>query len=168
MKDLLTLAFKDQNIVQVLRKEQNLKQYPVANGENHVVVGPTKNVSSVLPADVTAADITYRYLDSAGTLLAPVEIGQNISTVQLWYGDVCLAQSPVAAKNASAVYLDPTEKDTAIQVNTEGLKKAFLVIGIILAFVLCVIGILFVIQYIRSAAVRAQHRRRRKSRRRSK
>jgi len=168
MKDLLTLAFKDQNIVQVLRKEQNLKQYPVANGENHVVVGPTKNVSSVLPADVTAADITYRYLDSAGTLLAPVEIGQNISTVQLWYGDVCLAQSPVAAKNASAVYLDPTEKDTAIQVNTEGLKKAFLVIGIILAFVLCVIGILFVIQYIRRAAVRAQHRRRRKSRRRSK
>jgi len=167
MKDLLNLAFKNQRIVQVLRKEQNLKQYAVANGTNHIVVGPVNTIASILPADVKTEDLTYRYLDGANVLSAPVEKGQLISTVQLWHGDVCLAQTPVCAKNASSLYTDPNSNEGAMQINTEGLKKAFLVIGIILAFVLIVIAILVVIQLVRRTVVRAQHRRRRINRRRS-
>ena len=93
-------------------------------------------------------------------------MGDRIDTVQLWYKDVCIAQSELTAKNTVAEYIVKDAEDSAIA-NTEGISKALIIIGIILAFVLCVAGIMYAVQIVRVAAKRAQHKRRRKNRRRS-
>ena len=110
--------------------------------------------------------LTVRYVQRTNTVQAPVAEGDRIDTVQLWYKNVCIAQSELTAKNAVAEHITEEVDDSAIA-NTEGISKALIIIGIILGFVLCVAGIFYVIQKTRLAVRRAQHRRRRKNRRRS-
>lgn len=165
-RDLIKMAFQDHHIVQVFREDQILNQYAVTNGASQLSVGPSTSVITMLPSDVTMNDLTVRYVMGAKTAAAPVKEGEEIDTVQLWYKNVCIAQSPLTAKNSVAEYITEEEETSAIA-NTEGLSKALIIIGIILGFVLCVAGALYVVQMVRMAAVRAQHRRRRKNRRRS-
>ena len=165
-QDLLKKGFKDHHIVQVFRADQILDQYTVSNGACDVAVGPTHAVTTVLPSDVTVEDLTIRYVQNLKALTAPVTMGDRIDTVQLWYKDVCIAQSELTAKNTVAEYIVKDAEDSAIA-NTEGISKALIIIGIILAFVLCVAGIMYAVQIVRVAAKRAQHKRRRKNRRRS-
>lgn len=165
-RDLLKMGFKGHHIVEVFREDQILNQYSVANGASQLSVGPTESVVTLLPSDVTMNNLTVRYVMGNRTVTAPVKIGDEVDTVQLWYKNVCIAQSPLTAKNSVAEYIAEEEDDSVIA-NTEGLSKALIIIGIILAFVLCVAGVLYMVQMVRMAAVRAQHRRRRKNRRRS-
>ena len=165
-QDLLKLGFKDHHIVQVFRENQIIDQYPVTNGASQVAVGPTHAVMTLLPSDVTMENLTVRYVQRTNTVQAPIAEGDRIDTVQLWYKNVCIAQSELTAKNAVAEYIAEEVDDSAIA-NTEGISKAMIIIGIILAFVLCIAGIFYVIQKARMAVKRAQHRRRRKNRRRS-
>lgn len=165
-RDLIKMAFKDHHIVQIFREDQILNQYAVSNGTSQLSVGPSNSVITLLPSDVTMDDLTVRYVMGNRSVSAPVKEGDEIDTVQLWYKNVCIAQSPLTAKNSVAEHIVEEENNSAIA-NTEGLSKALIIIGIILAFVLCVAGILYVIQMVRMASVRAQHRRRRKNRRRS-
>ena len=165
-QDLLKMGFKDHHIVQVFRENQILNQYAVTNGASHVSVGPSHEVVTVLPSEVTVDDLTVRYVQSSHNITAPVTAGDKIDTVQLWYKNVCIAQSELTAKNSVAEYVAEEENDSAIA-NTEGISKALIIIGIILAFVLVIAGVLYTIQSIRVAVKRAQHRRRRKNRRRS-
>ena len=166
-RDLIKMGFKDHHIVEVFRADQIINQYAVSNGASQLSVGPTDSVVTLLPSNVTMDNLTVRYVMGNRSVEAPVKLGQEIDTVQLWYKNVCIAQSPLTAKNAVAAYIT-NEKDESILVNTEGVSKALIIIGIILGFVLCVAGVLYVIQMARMAALRAQHRRRRKNRRRSK
>ncbi len=165
-QDLLKKGFKDHQIVQVFRKEQILDQYSVTNGASEVVVGPADAVTTLLPSEVTVDDLVVRCVQNTRSATAPVAMGQRIDTVQLWYKNVCIAQSELVAKTAVAEYITKEENDSAIA-NTEGLSKAMIIIGIILGFVLCVAGTMYAIQMVRTAAKRAQHKRRRKNRRRS-
>jgi len=165
-RDLIKMAFQDHHIVQVFRKDQILDQYAVTNGSCQLSVGPAHPVTTLLPSDVTIDDLTVRYVMGSQSVSAPVQIGDKIDTVQLWYKNVCIAQSELIAKNAVVEYL-PEEKDDSPIANTEGMSKALIIIGIILAFVLCVVGVLYTVQMVRTAAKRAQHKRRRKNRRRS-
>lgn len=165
-QDLLKMGFKDHHIVQVFRENQIINQYKVTNGASDVSVGPDHPVITVLPSEVTVEDLTVRYVQSTHSITAPVTAGDRIDTVQLWYKNVCIAQSELTAKNSVAEYIVAEKDDSAIA-NTEGISKALIIIGIILAFVLCVAGAFYVIQSVRMAVKRAQHRRRRKNRRRS-
>ena len=165
-QDLLKLGFKDHHVVQVFRENQIIDQYPVTNGASEVAVGPSHAVVTVLPSDVEIEDLTVRYVQQHHEVKAPVAAGDRIDTVQLWYKNVCIAQSELTAKNAVAEYIAETPDESAIA-NTEGASKAMIIIGIIIGFVLCVAGIFFVIQNVRMAVIRAQHKRRRKNRRRS-
>lgn len=165
-QDLLKLGFKDHHVVQVFRENQIIDQYPVTNGASEVAVGPTHAVITLLPSDVEMDDLTVRYVQRTGAIEAPVAEGDRIDTVQLWYKNVCIAQSELTAKNAVAEYITEDVDDSAIA-NTEGISKALIIVGIIIAFVLCLAGVFYVIQKARMAVKRAQHRRRRKNRRRS-
>lgn len=165
-QDLLKMGFKEHHVVQVFRENQIIDQYPVTNGASEVAVGPSHAVVTVLPSDVEMDDLTVRYVQQHHEVKAPVAAGDRIDTVQLWYKNVCIAQSELTAKNAVAEYIAETPDESAIA-NTEGASKAMIIIGIIIGFVLCVAGIFFVIQNVRMAVIRAQHKRRRKNRRRS-
>lgn len=165
-KQLLELGFTGYAVTQVLNKDQTMLQYAVTNGQNSITASPASSVSTVLPDDIAFEDLSVRYQQNVGTLTAPVRAGEKITSVQVWYGNVCVAQSDIIAMNGSDTY-----SDGVLNQQNNGCKSGFvtvlMVIGIILAVIIGVAGVLYIIQLIRGATARAQHRRRRRDRRRS-
>lgn len=167
MNELLDTGFADHDIVQVFNENQVLRQYTVSNGENNLAAGPAMSLDTVLPSDVTMDDLTLRYLQGSDVLTAPIKIGDQVTTVQLWYKDVCIGQMPLVARNTVDVFVPQDEQEQSLNANAGGIGTALIVIGIILAFVLGLVGVVYIIQFIHKAAAQAQHRRRRRNRRRS-
>lgn len=167
VKELLNLGFEGYQVTQVLSDSQILTQYPVIDGQNSVTVGPSETRYAVLPTDIISTDLSYRYYQSQISLTAPVRAGEYVTDVQVWYGNVCVAQSPIITKNSSAVNIIE-DQSVMIEENHEGLLIALRVIGILITAALVIAAIVYVIRWMRAASRRAQHRRRRRSRRRSK
>lgn len=166
VRELLNKGFSGFQVTQVLAEDQILTQYPVTNGENSVAIGPSNSVSTVLPSEITSAELSYRYQNAQTVLNAPVKAGEQITTVQVWYGNVCVAQSPVVTRNSSDI-ATIQDQSVSIEQNDEGLKSALRVILILASVVLGTVGIVYLVRVAKAASRRAQHRRRRKSRRRS-
>lgn len=165
VKQLISKGFANHRVTQILSDEQILTQYPVASGENSVAVGPSATVFSVLPSDILSSELSYRY-QQIPTLQAPVSAGEYVTAVQVWYGNVCIAQSSIITRNSSDI-ATRTNQSEAIEQTGEGLR-IFLRLLAILGVILLVIGLLFVTARLaRLARIRAQHRRRRRNRRRS-
>ena len=82
---------------QILRTEQVIRQIPVEGAENDLLIGPLTSVSTILPQDVTAENLSYRYADKALTL--PIDKGQYVSDLQIWNGGMCVAQVQLFAMN---------------------------------------------------------------------
>ncbi len=167
MNEMLNTGFDDLKIVQVLNENQILRQYAVANGENSLVAGPAASLETVLPTGTKMEDLTIRYLQGNDVLTAPIQTGDQITTVQLWYKDVCIAQMPLVARNTVDVFVPQDEQKQSLDANG-GFGTALIIIGIILGFVLAIVCVVYIVQFLRNAASRAQHRRRRRNRRRSK
>ena len=165
-RDLLKIGFDGQRVTQVLSEDQILTQYPVVEGANSVTVGPSNSFSTVLPEDLLTANLSYRYENTINSLTAPVAAGQQINTVQVWYGNVCIAQSPIVTKNSSEV-LTVENPSEGIERNDEGMKIALRLAGILLAIVLLAAGTVYGIRFVKLANRRASYRRRRQNRRRS-
>jgi len=108
MKVLLDYAFSNYEYRQVFLENQTVSQYPVANGINDVVTVPKSAFSTVLPIDLPTEELSWVYGNMSGNLIAPVEKGQVITNLQLWYKDLCLAQTDLVAANAVPVYTPPT------------------------------------------------------------
>ena len=165
-KQLLELGFTGYAVTQVLNEDQVMLQYPVTNGQNSVAASPASSVSTVLPDDIAFEDLSVRYQQSVGTLTAPVRAGEKVTSVQVWYGNVCVAQSDIITMNDSDTYTAgaQNQQDNG---GRNGFITALIVIGIILAVIIGLAGVLYIIQLARKVTARAQHRRRRRDRRRS-
>lgn len=103
MDKLLDLGFDRYSVNQVLFRGQILDQLHVPNGENDIVVGPATDLFCTLPDGVTADQLTNRVQMISGSLEAPIKKGDRIAIVQIWYGNVCLAQAGVQALNNARV-----------------------------------------------------------------
>ena len=167
VKELLKLGFDGFEVYQILSDDQILTQYPVLNGQNYVSVGPSETRYTVLPSNTLTTSLSYRYDNSNIGLTAPVESGMPINNVQVWYGGVCVAQSPVVTKNSSAVNVID-DQSVMIEKNNEGVLIALRVIAILVTVALIIALVIYLIRFLRTASRRAQHRRRRAARRRSK
>ncbi len=167
VKELLNLGFDGFEAKEILSDSQILTQYPVLDGQNSVSAGPSESRYSVLPVGTLTTQLSYRYDHSNIALSAPVKAGEQITNVQVWYGNVCIAQAPVITKNSSAVNIID-DQSVMIEENNQGLLIALRIIGILLALVLVFIAIVYALRWGYIISRRAQHRRRRKSRRRSK
>ena len=164
--ELLDMGFKDFRITQILSDNEIFTQYPVTNGTNGVTVGPSKSISTILPKTVTSKDLTAKYTQSITTLTAPVEEGVQVNVVQLWYGNVCLAQSPLITKNSSRI--QKTEQSSNFfEDEGNSMTTVLIIIAVLAGGALAVAGVLFVVRLAHRMSLRAQHRRRRRSRRRS-
>lgn len=162
---LLDLGYDNYDIFQILMDTDITNQYTVSNGANSVAVGPSREVRTLLPKGTTKDDLVVRYLLNDSNLVAPIEVGQTLATMQVWYENVCVAQAPVVARNDVKEYIPSEENNTGS--NTDALITVLIVIGVILGVIMCFLGLLFVIQLVRHAGTQAQHRRRRRGRRRS-
>lgn len=164
--DILTMGFDNYEPKQVLYEGQIFKQCAVQNGDNEVVVGSSESVVSLLPVSISESDLTYRYVDVEDAFVAPVGVGEKLSTVQIWYGNVCVAQTDLYAM--SAVQTAVVNPGNGQPVEKESAWGSILIY--IAAVAVGVIAVLFCIRLagrLRLAAIKRRGRRYRKSRRRS-
>ena len=100
---LLDAAFGGYKAVQIVSVDQIVGQYAVDGGSCDVVVASTKAVKTVLPEHVTSSDLSYRYVNAGTSLKAPIEKGQHLINMEIWYQNACIAQVELVAMNAVTV-----------------------------------------------------------------
>lgn len=164
--ELLKLAYSGMRRTQVLSDDQITIQYPVMEGLNYVVAGPNSNAYTILPSDISLAELEIRYINNYASLNAPVKEGDVLTTIQVWYNKVCLAQSDLIAKNTVYSY----DSDAAITIHQRE-KSKWMTLAKIMGAVLIVVVIFLVgsrvwntVRHNKSIAL---HRRRMAGRRRS-
>lgn len=106
-KVLIDYAFSTFEFRQVFFDGQSLSQYPVENGASHVVTQATTSVSTILPREVDEAQLEWVYEKQNATISAPIEKGQKLGTVQVWYGAKCLAETDMTAMHEVSLYQSP-------------------------------------------------------------
>ncbi len=96
---LLDQGFNGYKSVQIFHENQAVQQNSVLNGECDVVLGTKTALSSVIPENVNAEHLIYRYVDAEG-LTAPVKKGERLSSVEVWCGTLCIGQADLYAMNS--------------------------------------------------------------------
>lgn len=158
-KQLLNMGFDGYSVTQILSNEQAMTQYPVTNGSNHVAAAPADMVSVVLPSSITLQDLSVRYQNVLTNLTAPIKAGDTLTAVQVWYGNICVAESPIIAMNKSDVRIATAQ-------NNDNETDGYTVFMTVLMIIVALAGALYIVQFICKRVVRGQHRRRRENRRR--
>lgn len=98
-KELLDRGFTGFCASQILYDGQALTQYDLPNADDLLTLGPHSQVSSVLPDNVTLADISFRYSIDGSQLRAPISAGDKVCSVEVWYGNLLLAETDLFALN---------------------------------------------------------------------
>ncbi len=162
---LLDKGFDNFRVSRIIYSNQAIKQQPVANGDCQVALSPQISVSTVLPADCTLDDLTYRYTDIPG-LQAPIEKGARLSTLEIWYEDLCVAQADLFALNKVEIQQTQSQ-DAAVGENSGSWKTALLIIGTVAAVIVALVLGVRITAQVRHAAAANRSRRHRRNRRRS-
>ncbi len=154
---------------QLYDQDQVISQYAVENGSNNVVTRPMEDGYCVLPKGITPEELTWKYAQQVAGLAAPVEPGQSITTLEVWLGDVCLAETELVAMNAVTVFQPYKEPQGATDMKNEEHHGEFLatILGVVLVVVILVVVGLFLLRMARVALIRSRIRKRRKNRRRN-
>ena len=141
-KVLIDYAFENFEFRQVFFDGQSLAQYPVSNGASHVVTQATTSISTVLPADVDETQLKWNYQLHDSNLTAPVEKGQILGAVQVWYGTKCLAQTDMVAMNGVKIAQSPIipEKPDGIQ-GGGWLTILLIILGLVVLAFLVIVGL---------------------------
>ncbi len=165
---LLDYALEKFECRQVFSENQTISQHPVENGTNAVVTRPANSASTVLPVGVDGSKLTWIYGDSVGTITAPVQAGQIISNVQVWYGAKCLAQTDLVAANSVPVWQAPSEPgDSGEKDGGNSGKLVTIIACAVLGIGVLVVLVVLIRRGVRLAMVKIRRRRRRINRRRS-
>ena len=101
VKKLLLWAAEEYTTVKVLDKSQIFGEIPVKLSEerNYVVVVPKSSLYAFLPHDTKVSEeIRQIYEITEKELTAPVNIGQKVGTVRLYYGEKEIASCDLVAK----------------------------------------------------------------------
>ena len=152
---------------QLFYEGQIITQYPVTNGENSAVVQPRTSGGTVLPLELDYGQLSWVY-SSTAVLTAPVEKGQVISTLQVWYGSKCLAQTDLVTVNAVAVWQEPVQYPRAeIQPELGFWGVAGIVLLVILGLALLAFSVLLLLRYLGKLKLKFRRKNRRADRRRS-
>jgi D-alanyl-D-alanine carboxypeptidase len=131
---LLDAGFSGYKSAQVLSADQILTQCEVLNGDCDVILGSHISVSAVLPEAVTAEALSFRYAENQ--FQAPIEKGQAVSSVEVWYQNMCVAEAELFAMNS--VELNDPLQQTVDRTEKDGgsIQWTFLVIASV-AIVVC-------------------------------
>ena len=159
---LLDCGLQGYKTAQVVYANQPLQQCKVENGDCDLTIGPKESVSSVLPVDATVDNLTYHY--TVDSLQAPISKGDKLTTLQVWSGGLCVAETELYAlnsvKHVQSVVLNNNADDSS---NNGATVAVFTVIGIVIAALLATV----VIKILPVLSARRRSIRYRKSRKRS-
>jgi len=168
-KILLDYAFKSFECRQVFFEGQVISQYPVTGGANDVVSQPVSSASTVLPVEADMEQLRWVYLETNEILTAPVQKGQKLGAVQVWYGQKCLAETDLVAMNEAPVDAPPIIPEKIDEnkgtINWQTVLWVIAVLAVLL--LLCMLGLLTaraMRNMSRAARLRRQYRHYRRSR----
>lgn len=165
-KELLNLAFNGNRTAQVLYSAQVIDQKTVLNGSSDVSVGVRDGAFSVIAEDLDPNALSYRYMNEI-SLTAPIEAGQKIADLQVWYGSVCLIQTEAYAMNSVGVAGTLIEGNNRVKRDIGPIGIILYIVGGIIVAGLCAFAVLYVLRMSRIAKVKRQSRRNSRNRRRS-
>lgn len=94
---LLDYGFDNFSLRRLLTTEQVLDQFAVTGGANDVAVAPAEALYSMMPADMELSELTYQCVPLGNSISAPLEKGQAVGTVQVWYQSMCVGQCDLVA-----------------------------------------------------------------------
>lgn len=165
--NLLEFTFNGFRIYRMIYDGQALKQLPVENGEQNVVVCPGVNIDTVLPTGTKLTNLIEKYTLRSGGISAPLAKGEQVASVQMWYGSSCLADVELyamcevrASDNTGLTIVDASRDDT-------NLGDFLAIVGVICLLLVVALGGYLAYNSFRRSMIRARRRRRRASRRRS-
>ena len=101
---LLDLGFDKFSVQQVLGTAQPFGLYPVANGANHVVVGPDADVYALLPLDFDFSLLQLQDVRHEAALVAPLKEGTVVGSLEIYYDSVFISKVDILARHDVAVY----------------------------------------------------------------
>jgi D-alanyl-D-alanine carboxypeptidase (penicillin-binding protein 5/6) len=140
-KVLLDHSFANYAFRQVFFDGQALAQYPVSNGANHVVTQAAYSVSTVVPKQMEENALRWVYEENSSTLQAPIQKGQKLGQVQVWYGTKCLAQTQMVAMNDVAIQQAPVVPDKPVFADSDSWLLVLGIAGVVLVAVLVFLGL---------------------------
>ena len=138
-QELLDMGFNGYKTAQILQPDQVLQQISVMGGDCDVSMGTGKGALCVIPVGTDLNGLSFRYANEI-SLTAPLQKGQKLSDLQVFYGSVCLAQTETYAMNA--VRIAGTQFTDNVQ-NAEKpgfFKVFFYVLGSVFLLVLAIFG----------------------------
>ncbi len=165
-KQLLDLGFEGYKAAQILHEGQVLKQVPVSGGSCDISYGTRESAFSVIPANVDTGSLVYRYVDET-VLTAPIEEGARLATLQVWCGNICIAQTELYALNSVPVAASLVTNNDGGRDRSGFLTVVLYILGAFVVIALGGIVVLVLIRTVRIAKARKHSRRYRRSRRRS-
>lgn len=163
-QELLIYTFGGYKINQLLYPGLALHQFKVNDGECNVVGTPNVTMNAVLPADAHMNNLIMKYSVVDGGISAPIDKGDKIASVQLWYGASCLAEIDLFAMSEVK---DEDETGVEIYGPTRDDSDIWGLLGIVLLVLVGVFGAYLAYNAYRRAVARARRRKKRASRRRS-
>ena len=164
LRILMSTALNGHYSSHILHENQVVEQFPVKNGDSDLTVCVKDNIKISLPNDISTEDLNYLYTDGSNTIEAPVKAGDRISTLQIWYHDVCIAQSDVyALHNVKVKEVIATED---AKVNRESSSFTVLTVVVVIVGLLAILlfGRNFIFRIIHKQQLRRQKNQRRRSR----
>ena len=165
-QSLINFVFNTYKSNRILYSGQALKQFSVSGGESNVVAEPHLDLDSVLPSDAQMSNLIMEYTDKG--LTAPINKGDVVATVEVWYRNTCLHEAELyamsdvrAASNSGMQVLGGADRRDAE-------SRLSRIVLIVCVSILAAVGGYLAINYILRVRRRAKTRRRRnKNRRRS-
>lgn len=164
--DLLAYSFDNFKICRLVHDGQSMRQFTVANGENEVVGMTTTAMDAVLPINARLDNLILKYNVANGGLTAPIEEGQMISTMQIWYRSSCIAETELYAMSAVRSVED-LELEIQGATRDDSDMNFLSILGTVALIVIVPFGVYLIINHIRRTVARNRRRRRRRERRRS-
>lgn len=126
------------------------------------------NIDSVVPAGVAMDNLVYYYDVENGSLSAPVKKDELIATMQVWYRNSCMTEVELYSMGdvKATANTGVTIRSTAVASDSD--SSGFMsVVGTICVIILGVVGLYLAYNSYMRSRVRAQRRKRRQGRRRS-
>ncbi len=166
--ELIKYVCNNYKINRIIYDGMAVCQWPVIGGECEAVGQATVNVDSVVPAGAAMNNLIFNYTVENGGLSAPVQKDELLATVQVWYQNSCMTEVELYAMAGVRAAAESGVSIRSSAVTTDADGAGFLsVIGTICVVILGLVGVYLAYNSYMRSRIRAQRRRRREGRRRS-
>lgn len=137
---LLDHAFDGYYSANILYEDQVLTQRAVLNGSAAVSLGCVSSASTVLPEGVTFNQLNIKYVNGTSELTAPINKGDVVCGVEIWYGGLCVAYTDLYALNGVTIAEEIVVREDG------GGNIWWIVLLIVLAVATLAVGVLFLLR----------------------